>query len=148
LCCHRDNIFLLIPFEEQRGIAAGSDYGYFLDPHSLVKEAANKSTSSADFHERKGIRPQVSERSRGASSCSDGINCERAAEEKARIASGSGTSVQALEFAEVRKEGNNCSYGRVKCQEEQGSESVNEKPRSHTYRTPRCTKCCGEPDEI
>src|SRR5882762_5296114 len=56
---------------------------------------------------------------------------------------GPGTLLQALESAEVRKEGNNCSYGRVKCQEEQRSESVNEKPRSHTCRTPRCTKCCG-----
>jgi hypothetical protein len=35
LCCHRNNIFLLIPLEEQRGIVAGSDYGYFLDLHSV-----------------------------------------------------------------------------------------------------------------
>jgi hypothetical protein len=35
LCCDRDNIFLLVPLDEQRGIVAGSDYGYFLDPHSV-----------------------------------------------------------------------------------------------------------------
>src|SRR5580704_12917410 len=48
-----------------------------------------------------------------------------------------------LEFAQIRKEGSNRFHGRVKRQKEQGSQSVNEEPRSHTCRTPRCTKCCG-----
>ncbi len=143
LCCHRDNIFLLIPLDEHRGIVAGSDYGYSWTPIAWVKEAANKSTLSANLHERKGIRRQVPERSRGMSSCGDPIHCERAAEVKASIAVGPGTSLQALEFAEVRKEGNNCSNGRMKHEKEQGSESVNEEPRSHTCRTRRRTKCCG-----
>jgi hypothetical protein len=143
LCCHRNNIFLLIPLDEQRGIVAGSDYGYSWTPIAWMKEAANKSTSSANFHERKGIRRQVPERSRGMSSCGDPIHCERAAEVKVSIAVGPGTSLQALEFAEVRKEGTNCSNGRMKHEKEQGSESVNEEPRSHTCRTRRPTKCCG-----
>src|SRR5712691_9002226 len=45
-----------------------------------------------------------------------------------------------LEFAPIRKEGSNRSHRRVKSQKEQGSESVNEKPRSHICRTPRCGK--------
>jgi hypothetical protein len=77
------------------------------------------------------------------SSCGDPIHCESAAEVKASIAVGPGTSLQALEFAEVRKEGNDCSNGRMKHEKEQGSESVNEEPRSHTCRTRRRTKCCG-----
>ena len=42
LCCHRDNIFLLIPLEEQRGIVAGSDYGYFLDPLSVDERSRKR----------------------------------------------------------------------------------------------------------
>src|SRR5258708_39198992 len=53
------------------------------------------------------------------------------------------SSLEELEFAPIRKEGSNRSHRRVKSQKEQGSESVNEKPRSHTYRTPPRTKCCG-----
>ena len=56
---------------------------------------------------------------------------------------GLSTLLKALEFAQIRKEGGNRFHGRMKREKEQGSESVNEKPRSHTCRTPRCAKCCG-----
>jgi hypothetical protein len=41
-------------------------------------------------------------------------------------------SLQASELVVVREKGRDCSYGRVKRQEEQRSESVNDKPKSHT----------------
>ena len=39
-----------------------------------------------------------------------------------------------LEFAAVREKGNYSSHGRMKRQKSEGSESVNEKPKSHTCR--------------
>jgi hypothetical protein len=39
-----------------------------------------------------------------------------------------------LEFAGLGKQGGNRSHGRVKRQESEGSESVDEKPKSHASR--------------
>jgi hypothetical protein len=42
-----------------------------------------------------------------------------------------------LEFADVGKKGGHRSHWRMKGQQSQGSERVNEEPKSHAYRNPR-----------